>query len=55
MMNWEAVGAVAEMIGGIAVLVTLIYLALQLRQKQFSVVRQTAILLIVTSWLVIRG
>jgi hypothetical protein len=28
-MNWDAVGAIAEMIGGIAVLVTLVYLAVQ--------------------------
>ena len=27
-MNWEALGAVSEMVGGVAVLVTLIYLAI---------------------------
>jgi hypothetical protein len=32
-MNWEAIGAVAELIGGIAVLVTLIYLSIQVRQN----------------------
>ena len=32
-MNWDAFGAIAEMIGGIAVLVTLIYLALQFKQN----------------------
>ena len=31
-MNWEAVGAVGEILGAIAVFVTLIYLALQIRQ-----------------------
>ena len=31
-MNWEALGAIAEMIGGVAVLFTLIYLAIQVRQ-----------------------
>ena len=31
-MNWEAIGAIAELIGGIAVLATLIYLAVQIRQ-----------------------
>ena len=31
-MNWEAFGAIAEMIGSLAVLVTLIYLAFQVRQ-----------------------
>ena len=33
-MNWDAVGAVAETIGALAVLVTLIYLALQVRQAR---------------------
>jgi hypothetical protein len=32
-MNWDALGAVAEMISGIAVLITLIYLAIQVRQN----------------------
>ncbi len=32
-MNWEAVGAVGEALGAIAVVVTLIYLASQLRQN----------------------
>jgi len=32
-MNWEAIGAIAELIGGLAVLVTLVYLALQVRQN----------------------
>lgn len=32
-MNWEALGAVAEFIGGIAVLITLVYLAIQVRQN----------------------
>ena len=30
-MNWEAIGAVAELIGAVAVLVTLVFLTLQLR------------------------
>ena len=30
-MNWDAIGAVGETIGALAVLVTLVYLALQLR------------------------
>lgn len=33
-MNWDAVGAVAETVGALAVLVTLIYLALQVRQAR---------------------
>ena len=32
-MNWEAIGAVGEILGAIAVLVTLIYLAAQIRQN----------------------
>ena len=31
-MNWEAIGAVGEILGAIAVVVTLIYVAVQLRQ-----------------------
>jgi len=30
-MNWEAIGAIAEMLGSIGVLATLIYLAIQIR------------------------
>ncbi len=32
-MNWEAIGAVGEILGAIAVLVTLLYLAAQIRQN----------------------
>ena len=32
-MNWEAIGAIGELIGGAAVIATLIYLAVQLRQN----------------------
>jgi hypothetical protein len=32
-MNWEAIGAIGETLGGIGVIVTLIYLALQIRQN----------------------
>ncbi len=31
-MNWDAVGAVAELIGGVATVATLAYLATQIRQ-----------------------
>jgi hypothetical protein len=31
-MNWDAIGAIGELVGGAAVLVTLIYLAVQIRQ-----------------------
>ena len=30
-MNWDAIGAIAETVGTLAVLVTLVYLAIQLR------------------------
>ena len=32
-MNWEALGALSELIGAIAVVLTLIYLAVQIRQN----------------------
>jgi len=32
-MNWDAIGAVGEIIGALAVFITLIYLALQIRQN----------------------
>ena len=32
-MNWEAIGAVAELCGSFAVLITLVYLAYQLKQQ----------------------
>ncbi len=40
-MNWEAFGAIAEMIGGVAVLVTLVYLALQVRQNSVLLEQNT--------------
>ena len=33
-MNWDAIGAVGEIVGSLAILVTLIYLAIQTRQTQ---------------------
>ena len=32
-MNWEAIAAVSEVVGTIAVLITFIYLAIQIRQN----------------------
>ena len=32
-MNWEAIGAVGELVGALAVVMTLAYLALQIRQS----------------------
>jgi hypothetical protein len=40
-MNWEALGAIGEMVGGIAVIVTLVYLATQIRQNN-ALARATA-------------
>ena len=36
-MNWEAVGAIAELIAAIGVIVSLLYLAMQIRQNTASV------------------
>jgi len=36
-MNWEAAGAIGEIIGALAVFLTLIYLALQIRQNTKAV------------------
>ena len=33
-MNWEALGAIGELVGGIAVIATLIYLAIQVKQSK---------------------
>lgn len=32
-MNWDAIGAVGELVGAVAVVVTLVYLALQIRHN----------------------
>jgi hypothetical protein len=40
-MNWEAIGAIGEILSAIAVLVTLIYLVAQTRQNTASVVTAT--------------
>ena len=44
-MNWEAIGAVGDLIGGLAVVVTLIYLALQVRQSKVLLERNEKIAL----------
>lgn len=36
-MNWEAIGAVGEIIGALAVFMTLVYLAIQIRQNTKAV------------------
>jgi hypothetical protein len=32
-MNWDAIGAVAELLGAIGVIASLVYLAVQIRQS----------------------
>ncbi len=41
-MNWDAVGSIAEVVGAVAVLITLIYLAVQTRNN-VKVMRSRAI------------
>lgn len=41
-MNWDAIGAVGEIVGALAVFLTLVYLALQIRQNT-SAVRASAL------------
>ena len=40
-MNWEAISAVGEIVGASAVLITLIYLAVQIRQNTAAVATST--------------
>lgn len=40
-MNWEAIGAVGELVGATAVLITFIYLAVQIRQNTAAVATST--------------
>ena len=32
-MNWDAIGAIGELVGGLVVLITIVYLAIQVRQS----------------------
>lgn len=41
-MNWDAMGAIAELIGAIAVLGTLIYLTIQIRQNTKAIVLESS-------------
>ena len=40
-MNWEAISAIGQLIGAIAVLITLIYLAVQMKQNTAAVATST--------------
>ena len=41
-MNWEAVGALGQIVGAIAVVVSLVYLAIQVRQNTAAIAAQAA-------------
>ncbi len=41
MLNWEAIAAVGQLVGALAVLITLIYLAVQIRQNTAAVATAT--------------
>ena len=41
-MNWEAIGAIGELVGAIAVFITLLYLAAQIRQNSRAVKNSAA-------------
>lgn len=43
-MNWDAIGAIAESIGALGVVISLVYLALQIRQSGSSVEQNTVAL-----------
>lgn len=40
-MSWEAISAIGQLVGAIAVLVTLIYLAIQMKQNTAAVATST--------------
>ena len=37
MMNWDAISAIAELLGAVAVLATLVYLAFQIKQANTNI------------------
>ena len=43
-MNWEAIGAIGEIVGAFGVIVTLIYLALQIKQNSKTIEAQMWVL-----------
>jgi len=48
-MNWDALGAIGELIGAIAVVVTLVYLALQVRQSNRAARSSNALAVLMNS------
>jgi putative salt-induced outer membrane protein YdiY len=53
-MNWDAIGAIAEVLGALAVFLTLVYLALQIRQNT-KAVRSSAVDASINSVMSVRG
>ena len=43
-MNWDAIGALAELAGAVAVIITLVYLAVQIRQSSSLVAQNNKLL-----------
>ncbi|GAF93200.1 unnamed protein product, partial [marine sediment metagenome] len=41
-MNWDAIGAVGEIVGALAVVITLIFLTIQIRQSTAAVRHSTS-------------
>jgi hypothetical protein len=41
-MNWDAIGAIAEAVGALAVIITLVYLTFQLRQNTKAIEHSTS-------------
>ena len=42
-MNWEAIGAIAELLGAFAIIITLVYLTIQVRQTASAQEQQNAL------------
>ena len=42
-MNWDALGAIAELLGALAVFVTVVYLTIQVRQSAKAQEQQNAL------------
>ena len=40
-MNWEAISAIGQLIGALAVIITIIYLAIQMKQNTAAVATST--------------
>ncbi|MFT4562959.1 MAG: hypothetical protein ACI9BW_002710 [Gammaproteobacteria bacterium] len=41
-MNWDALGAISELVGALAVVATLVYLAIQIRQNTKQIEENTS-------------